>query len=109
MHRLPLVLVLAGLAFGVAAEWAQYRLHDVALWGPDLAVGWTFLVCGWVVARRRGVGRAGGLFGATGVAWFAPNFAVLVPGQVGLLLGYCLFLHRGVLAQLLVTYPSARV
>ena len=59
----------------------------------DVAVGWLLLACGIVLWRTRtGTARSGAWLALTGVAWLA--------GGV---------LHRGPLAQVLLTWPSGRL
>ncbi len=84
VRRLGFLLGAAGIAAGLAAEWARSRWGDPAHWLPDLAVGWTFVGCGLIAAVRRTPGRSGWLLAATGFAWFIPCFSGLAPGKIGL-------------------------
>jgi len=87
----------AALTLGLAAEAAAYSWSDVGHWLPDLAVGLTFIGCGAFLFEA-GPDRGGALlFGATGVAWFLGNFSSQLT-----------YLHRGLLANLLVAYPRWR-
>jgi len=89
----------AGAAFGIAAEWVYFGWDDVAGWLPDLATGWTLIACGLVGWARRPESRSGPLLAATGFAWFAAN-----------LLGeQALYLHRGPLIHLTLSYPYGRL
>lgn len=99
----------AGIAIGLAAEWARFRWSDPAHWLPDLAVGWTFMGCGFIAAARHPESRSGGLLTAAGFAWFLPNFAGVWPGTMGRAAAYALFVHRGPLFHLVLTYPTGRV
>jgi signal transduction histidine kinase len=98
MRRLPVALIPAGLALGVAAEWASYETGELELAIADLVAGWALLGCGLVAWSGRSESRVGPLMVATGVAWFLGS---LVPGA--------LYLHRGPLAHLLLSYPSGRL
>jgi signal transduction histidine kinase len=79
----------AGVVLGLLAERASGFDAQAAL---DLATGWTLMACGLVAG-----GRAGLLLTAVGATWFAGNFAPDL-----------LYLYRGPLVHLLVTYPSSR-
>ena len=74
MRRLGLIGVV-GVAVGLAAEWVGFGWGDPRHWIPDLAVGWSFIGCRLVAARRRSESRSGRLMAATGFTWFAENFA----------------------------------
>jgi signal transduction histidine kinase len=78
------------VAVGVVAEADSYNWGDARHWLPDLLVGWTLIACGLVARRRTGL-----LLATTGFTWFAGNFA-----------SSTLVLHRGPLAQLVLTYPD---
>jgi len=101
-------LGIAGLALGLASEWALYQWAEPVRWIPDLAAGWAFIVSGLVTAQRRPESRSGDLMLATGLAWFVPNFSSQRPEFVGQILAGALFLHRGPLLHLLFTYPTGR-
>jgi signal transduction histidine kinase len=98
----------AGIAIGVAAEWARFGWHDPSRWLRDLLVGWIFMACGLIASARRPESRSGGLLAATGVAWFLPNFAGLGSGLMGRVAASTLFWHRGPLVHLVLTYPDGR-
>jgi signal transduction histidine kinase len=97
MRRFSTLLWPAGLALGVAAERTSYGWSDVRHWLPDLAVGWTFIACGLLASSRRPESRSGMLLALTGFTWFAGNFSDDV-----------LFLYRGPLVHLALTYPGLR-
>src|SRR5215831_1613080 len=94
MRWLRFALWPAGLAFGVAAEWVG-RPELIAL---DAAAGFALVFLGLVVWSRRPGSRAGPIMSATGFAWF-----------LGTLWAPAVFLHRGPLAQLLISYPGGRL
>ncbi|HET8821158.1 MAG TPA: ATP-binding protein [Thermoleophilaceae bacterium] len=98
MRRLPVALVPAGVALGVAAEWASYDTGELDLAIADLLAGWALLGCGLVAWSARRESRVGPLMAATGVAWFLGSF---VPGA--------LYVHRGPLVHLLLSYPTGRL
>src|SRR5918994_822311 len=87
----------AGALLGLAAEWVSFGWEDPRHWIPDLVTGWTLIGCGLLAWLRRGDSRSGPLLAATGFAWFLGNFAT-----------GALYLYRGPLVHLLVTYPSGR-
>jgi signal transduction histidine kinase len=99
----------AGGALGVVAEWSLIGSGDVRGWVPDLVAGWLLIGCGLFGWRRWPESRSGVLLAMTGFAWFAPNFAPSDVGAVDWLAAHALFLHRGPLLQLALTYPVGRV
>lgn len=88
-------VVVAVLLVGTGVEYVANGLVRPRVWLPDLAVGAVFLLSGWFV-RRRSVSVAA-LLALVGITWFA---GALIPGLV--------FLHRGPVIHLLVTYPKGR-
>ena len=107
MQRRFLILPV-GVAVGLAAEWSGYGWGDPGHWIPDLAVGWCLIGCGFIASARRPESRSGVLMSATGFAWFLGNFAGVGVGVVAWAAAHALYLHRGPLFQLLLTYPSGR-
>ena len=99
MRALRLWLWPAGAAVGLAAEQVYFGWDDPAEWLPDLVTGWTLIACGLVGWARRPDSRSGPLLAATGFAWFAANFAS----------DELLYLHRGPLIHLVLSYPSGRL
>jgi hypothetical protein len=90
--------VALGVVFGVAAEWAE--LDDApshALAAADLAVGSILVVCGGIAWDRRPESRVGALMALSGFTWF-----------LGTLLPAALYLHRGPLVHLHLSYPTGR-
>jgi signal transduction histidine kinase len=83
----------AGAALGIAAEAAA-----AGAWAPDLLTGWWLIACGLIAWARRPASACGPLLAATGFAWFAPN----------LLGAAALYLYRGPLVALVLTYPRGR-
>ena len=107
MRRRGLVL-LAGGVLGLTAEWVGFGWGDPRHWIPDLAVGWTFIGCGLVAWARRPGSRTGPLMAATGFTWFVGNFASVGVAAVAWVAAHTVYLHRGPLVQLVLTYPSGR-
>jgi signal transduction histidine kinase len=70
--------------------------------------GWTLIACGLIACSRRGDSRSGALMTATGFAWFAANFATSSDGAIAWLSAHALYLHRGPLVHLVLTYPRGR-
>jgi signal transduction histidine kinase len=104
-----LLLWPAGVAFGIAAEWIYFGWGDPRHWVPDLITGWTFIACGLVAWSRRPESRSGALMAATGFTWFLGNLAGSGIDPVDWLGAHALYLYRGPLVHLLVTYPSGRL
>jgi signal transduction histidine kinase len=99
---------LAGIMLGLAAEWVGFGWDDPRQWVPDLAVGWTLIGCGLIAWARRPESRTGPLMAATGYTWFLGNFAQVDVAAVAWVAGHLLYLHRGPLVHLVLTYPSGR-
>lgn len=92
-------MVLPGLGFGAAVEWAYYDSGlGVALTVADFAVGCVLIVCGAVVWERRAESRIGALMTLAGFCWFFGNVD-----------GAAVYFHRGPLVHLILAYPSGRV
>lgn len=108
MRRLRLLLWPAGAGFGLAAEWIFFGWSDFGDWVPDLLTGWSLIACGLIGWSRRPGSRSGALMAATGFTWFAGNFAASGVGAIDWLSAHALYLHRGPLVQLVLTYPRGR-
>jgi signal transduction histidine kinase len=109
MRWFRLLLWLAGAVFGIAAEWISFGWGDPRHWVPDLVTGWTLIACGLVAWSRRPESRSGALMAATGFSWFLGNFAAAGVDPVDWLGAHALYLYRGPLVHLLVTYPRGRL
>jgi signal transduction histidine kinase len=97
--RIRSALLPAGIAFGLAVEWAFYSpALGPALTVADFTVGCMLLVCGTVAWQRREESRVGPLMGLAGLTWFLGNI-----GQP------LLYLHRGPLVHLHLSYPTGRL
>jgi signal transduction histidine kinase len=107
--RVWLLLWPAAAVVGLTAEWRLYGWADPGDWVPDLLTGWTMIGCGLVGWWRRPQSRSGALLVATGFAWFAPNFAMTGVAALGWLSAHALYLHRGPLVHLVLTYPRGRL
>ena len=99
MSRLQTAILIAAAAgLAVAAEWSAHQLgDDVRVVVADGVVGFVVLCAGVVAAGRHPESRVGPLMGLTGATWFAGSFW---PGL--------LFLHRGPLVHLHLSYPTGR-
>jgi hypothetical protein len=104
-----LLLWPAGAALGIAAEWVAFGWSEPSDWLPDLAVGWTLIGCGLVASSRRPTSRSGALMAATGFAWFAANFTTTGWSALDWLSEQALYLHRGPLLHLVLSYPRGRL
>jgi hypothetical protein len=107
MWRLGLV-GLAGVAVGLVAEWVGTGWKEPGPWIPDLAVGWTFIGCGLIAAWKRPESRIGWLMVATGFTWFLGNFSEVDVPAIAWVAAHAVYLHRGPLVHLLLSYPSGR-
>ena len=97
--RIRWALLVAGIAFGLAVEWAFYSpALGPALTAADFTVGCLLLVCGTVAWHQRPESRVGPLMGLAGATWFL--------GNIGRPL---LYLHRGPLVHLHLSYPTGRL
>jgi signal transduction histidine kinase len=105
-RRAWLLLGPAGAVVGVTAEWRLYGWADPGGWAGDLLTGWCLIGCGLAGWACRPRSWSGALLVAAGFAWFVPDFAA---GGAGALGGHALYLHRGPLVQLVLTYPLGRV
>jgi signal transduction histidine kinase len=106
--RVWLLLWPAAAVVGLTAEWRLYGWADPGDWVPDLLTGWTMIGCGLAGWSRRPQSRVGALLAATGFAWFAPNFAATGAAALAWLTAHALYLYRGPLVQLVLTYPTGR-
>jgi signal transduction histidine kinase len=92
-------LALLGIACGLVVEWTFYDPElGLPLAVGDAAVGCVLLVCGTIAWERRRESRVGPLMGAAGVTWFLGNVAEPF-----------LYLHRGPLVHLHLSYPTGRL
>jgi signal transduction histidine kinase len=96
MRRLRLALSPAGLALGIGAEVAGGE--GAALTAVDLAAGLALVGLGLLAWERRPKSRTGALLAAGGVLWFLGNLA-----------GWAVYLHRGPLIHLFLSYPGGRL
>jgi signal transduction histidine kinase len=93
MRRLRHALWATGLVFGVAVEWVG-RPEFIGL---DAAVGFALLFLGLVAWSFRPGTRVGPIMTGAGFAWF-----------LGTVWAPAVFLNRGPIAHLLLSYPSGR-
>jgi signal transduction histidine kinase len=97
LFRLALLPGAVGLA--VAAEWTAYDAADVRLVVADGAVGLVLVACGVIAWQRRSESRVGPLMALAGFTWLA---GTLWPSVL-------LYLHRGPLVHLHISYPTGRL
>jgi signal transduction histidine kinase len=98
VRLLRLGLLLGGVILASAAEWVSYEAGDLALVVADGVVGLVLVTCGVVAWERRGESRVGPLMVLSGYTWFAGN-----------LWSQLLYLHRGPLVHLHISYPTGRL
>jgi signal transduction histidine kinase len=94
----PALLLPLALVVGLAAEWAAYGGDDPALAAGDLAVGLVLVGCGVVAWERRTWSRVGPLMALSGFTWLVGGFGAAL-----------LYLHRGPLVHLHLSYPTGRL
>ena len=97
MRPFRLVLLTLGIAFGVVAEWASPAEGELDLVVADFTVGCVLIACGIVAWDRRPKSLVGAMMSLAGLSWF-----------LGTLWAPALFLHRGPLVHLVLSYPSGR-
>jgi len=98
MRLFSFTLLILGIAFGLVVEWASYEPGVADLVVADFAVGCVLIVCGVVAWERRPESGVGVLMCFAGFTWF-----------LGTLWAPALFLHRGPVVHLLLSYPTGRV
>jgi len=97
---------LAGLVFGLGAEWLARSGQSLAAAAADLAVGWALIGCGLAGWSRRPQSGVGPLLALAGFAWFCGTLAGSRIGVVAAVGAALLFLHRGPLCHAIIGYPS---
>ena len=98
MQLLRLALFMGAVALAFVAEWVSYEADELALVVADGVVGLVLVTCGIVAWGRRGESRVGPLMVLSGYTWFAGN-----------LWSQLLYLHRGPLIHLHISYPTGRL
>ncbi|HSC90617.1 MAG TPA: ATP-binding protein [Gaiellaceae bacterium] len=98
MRRLRLALLPLAVAVGIAAERASYGSDELAGAAGDLAVGLLLVTCGVIAWGRRPESRIGLLMILAGFTWLVGGFAAAL-----------LYLHRGPLVHLHLSYPTGRL
>jgi signal transduction histidine kinase len=100
---------IAAVVLGVAAESVAFGWADARHWIPDVATGWTLVACGLVARVRRPRSRTGALLAAAGFAWFAGNFVSARWTLLATVAAQLAFLHRGLLVDALLSYPTGHL
>jgi signal transduction histidine kinase len=98
VRLLRLGLLLGAVALAVAAEWVSYEAGDLALVVADGVVGLVLVTCGVIAWERWAESRVGPLMVLSGYTWFAGNLWTQL-----------LYLHRGPLVHLHISYPTGRL
>ena len=107
-RRVLLLLALAALALGLAAEWvAAPRIASTGFF--DAIAGWSLVVCGLAGWSRRPESRIGPLLVGAGFAWFLGNFGGVDAPVVAALCRATNDLYLAILAHVLLTFPSGRI
>jgi signal transduction histidine kinase len=107
MDRRLVLLGAGGALLGLAAQSVAFGWDEPGQWAPDLAVGWTFIVCGLIARAQRPASGTGPLMIATGFTWFAGNFAALE--LVGGMAAAARLAYLGPLFHCLLSFPSGRL
>ena len=97
MQRLRHLLWPVGLALGTVATLVAYD-GDPALTAIDALTGFALLLLGLVAWSQRPGSGTGPIMAAAGFAWFLGSFG-----------GWALYLHRGPIAHLVLSYPAGRL
>ncbi len=103
-----MALLSAGFGLGLIAERASYSWADTSAWLPDLAAGLSLIACGVAATSRRPESRSGLLMTMTGFLWFAGNFSSSSVAWLAWLSAHALYLYRGPLVHLVLSYPRGR-
>jgi signal transduction histidine kinase len=98
LRLLRRALLIGAVALAFVAESASYEADDLTLVVVDGVVGLILVTCGVVAWQRRGESRVGPLMILAGYTWFAGN-----------LWSQLLYLHRGPLVHLHISYPTGRL
>src|SRR2546429_65928 len=104
----PHTLLLAGgLAVGLALVLASWWSYPSSSRGAvDLAIGWAFLLTGFLASWRRPANRVGSLLTAVGLTWYAGNLRFLGSPAAYAVGAWLAELPVAVLAQLVLTFPT---
>lgn len=98
MRLLRLALLLGAVGLAAVAESVTYEAGDLALVVADAVVGLVLVTCGVIAWERRRESRVGPLMVLAGYTWFAGNLWTQL-----------LYLHRGPLVHLHISYPTGRL
>ena len=108
----------AAVALGLYAERAALERRplaeaasgaEIGLAVGDFVAGIVFVGCGVVAWTRRPESRVGPLLTVAGIAWFLGTFAASGNSEYAQFGAIFLTLHRGLLVQVLLSYPSGRL
>jgi hypothetical protein len=101
--------VIASVVYGAGAVGLPYARVGVSAGVPDLLVGWTLLGCGIALAGRRRGSRPAMLLAASGVAWFAVDFAPLLPTGGRRVLDSTALVYLALLGHAVLVLPAGRL
>jgi len=103
------LISLAGVAVGLAGEWVEDPgWGHPGKWILDLVVGWILIGCGLIAIYKRPEGHIGWLLAATGFSWYLGNFAEVPVAAIAWMAAHAVYVHRGPLLHVLLSYPSGR-
>jgi len=95
---------------GLALEIATWRSYSSWWRGAvDLAIGWAFLLTGFLASWRRPAKRVGALLTAVGLTWYAGNLRFLGNPAAYALGAWLAELPVAVLAQLVFAFPTGHL
>jgi signal transduction histidine kinase len=114
MRRRRAVLAAIGLLAAAFGPFATYQLTQTAQRSPalllaDVAVGWSMIAAGLLVADRRPGNRIGPLAILTGFAWFIGDFTSSDIGVVSYLANLAHGWFDPLFALVILAYPSGRI
>lgn len=113
-RRRRVVLAAIGLLAAIFGPFATYQLTQTAERSPalllaDVAVGWSMIAAGLLVADRRPGNRIGPLAVLTGFAWFIGDFTSSDIGVVSYLANLAHGWFDPLFALVILAYPSGRI
>jgi signal transduction histidine kinase len=101
--------ILAAVLLGIVAEAVAFAWQDIVRWLPDLLAGWVLVGAGVLASSRRPESRTGALLVASGIVWFAGNFAAVAIAPIATAASLLTFLHRALLMHVVLTLPGGRI
>ncbi|MEY2581358.1 MAG: hypothetical protein QOE09_1207, partial [Ilumatobacteraceae bacterium] len=101
--------VVASAIYGGAAIGLPYVRAGVSAGLLDLLVGWTLLGCGMALSARRPGSRPAMLIIASGIGWFAVDFAPLLSSGARRVVESSALVYLALLAHAVIVLPAGRL